>query len=309
MSIFNNKVPIHLCDLCVEDEDSTRTTTPLNNKHKTPTPPNNPSNSKHSRELSTLLENLEELRTEGFPEFTSTLTPTGKLALYHKLFEVFGSPPLELRYKDPSATRLTNNGSPPPSSSRHIPTNMRAQEKGKGKATMLNPSPEPLNPLKNLPIPVHFDTICQGSLLEYELLSKRHRAQEVLHKYEADFKENSIPNSLRINPPRITINNENAQNTLNQKLLELTTEYRKNCTLALIDAQQILAVSFAETLNNFPNMIEKRLEDIATMLLDIPVHNLATMLQWEEKLQHWKHETLTKFNNELEKATSEFSIL
>ena len=155
---------------------------------------------------------------------------------------------------------------------------MRAQEKGKGKATMLNPSPEPLNPLENLPILVHFDTICQGSLLEYkELLSKRHRAQEVLHKYEADFKENSIPNSLRINPPRITINNENAQNTLNQKLLELTTENRKNCTLALIEAQQTLAVSLTETISNFPNIIEKRLQDIATMLLDILLHNIATM--------------------------------
>ena len=262
-----------------------------------------------NRDLSKLLESLEELRTGGFPELTSTFTPVGKVALYHKIFEVFGTPPVELGYKNPSSTPLATNQSPPPSSSHHSHANMRAQDKGKGKATMANPNPEPPNPLENLPIPAHFDTICQGSLLEYkELLSKRHRAQEVLHKYEADFKENSIPNSLRINPPRITINNENAQNLLNQKLQELTSEYRKNCTMALIDAQQTLAISFTETLNNFPNIVEKRLQDIATMLLDIPLHNLATTQQWEEKLQQWKHETFTKLSNELEKATLEFSI-
>ena len=276
--------------------------------------------------FTSLIENLEDLKTEGYKEFITKLSPAKKVIFFHKLFDIFSSPPVEWGGGDPFCMPTITNPlfehAHASCSDHHTPTNPRPQDKGKRKITTVNtqekgntsiensnPPLEAQNSLENLPIPVHFDTISQGSILEYkELLSKRHRAQEVLHKYETNLKENFIPNSLRINPPRVTINNENAQNILNKKLNDLTAEYRKNCTLALIEAQKTLAISFTETINMFPTTVEQRLQDIVSMLSDIPLHNLVTSHQWEEKLQHWKNETFAKFNNHLEQATLEFSI-
>ena len=66
------------------------------------------------------------------------------------------------------------------------------------------------------------------------------------------------------------------ENLEDQKLNDVTIEYRQKCTLALIEAENPLASNFIEIFNIFPNMVEKRLQDISSMLLDIPLHNLVT---------------------------------
>ena len=332
----NNEVPHeiqHLYNVCLNNPKSPPKKIPPPSRmlqlDLAPTSPSStqsiPSPSPKSP-FSSLIENLEDLKMEGYKEFITKLSPAKKVIFFQKLFDTFSSPPLEWGGGDPlcmpTITKSLFEHAHVSSSDHHTHTNPRPQDKGKRKITTpntqekgktsienSNPPLEAQNSLENLPIPIHFDTICQGSVLEYkELLSKRHRAQDVLHKYETDLKENFIPNSLRINPPRVTINNENAQNILNKKLNDLTAEYRKNCTLALIEAQKTLAISFTETINKFPTTVEQRLQDIVSMLLDIPLHNLVTSHQWEEKLQHWKNETFAKFNSHLEQATLEFSI-
>lgn len=119
----------------------------------------------------------------------------------------------------------------------------------------------------DISIPPPLLAFVHTSVKEFKSLRHEHeKTSKYLQKLRVQFEEGTIPNSLRMSPPKLQIGDPEAQSVLDASLAECTTAYRIKCFEALIKAQESRLASLTHKLEQSKPVFETRLSDLISPL-------------------------------------------
>ena len=102
-------------------------------------------------------------------------------------------------------------------------------------------------------------------------------------------------------PPRLIIEEVEAQALLNAKLIALNIQYQLDCTKIYIEAQTILVSKLDIELNSYVETVDERLTDLTNRLSSISFPRVSNAA-WSLQLNLWKESSLSTFNTSIQSA-------
>lgn len=146
-------------------------------------------------------------------------------------------------------------------------------------------------------LPSHLKDFLKKSIEEYKkMFLAFEKSQAYLKKLREQRAEGTVPNSLRLKPPRLTVQDEQGQAFLNQTLQDLCNNYRSSCLEVLIEAQQKLVENQEKKLDSYCTTFDASLQEILSLMASLELFDSPTPM-WHNTIQSWRASLLKDFKN------------
>lgn len=146
-------------------------------------------------------------------------------------------------------------------------------------------------------MPSHLSDFLTKSVKEFKhIRTELVKCQKYLQRLSLQYGEGTIPNSLRMKPPKLQIGDPEAQTILDSGLAECTSAYRIKCLEALITAQESRLASLKTKLEEYKPDFENRLSSLINPLLTI---NFMSSLG-KPLIESWQAQLSASFQSQID---------
>lgn len=150
-------------------------------------------------------------------------------------------------------------------------------------------------PSLDMPIPSHLKDFLRKSVEEYKRMFLQFDKNLMFVKnLKQQNDEGKIINSLRIKPPRLTVQDPESQVLLQESLEKLAITYRLQCQNAYIATLETQLEKLRRKLNSYSSTFASNLQEILDYMVELSLVDSPSTL-WHNTISKWKKDITTEF--------------